>query len=83
MRGWCHGSWCFRVVTYLENRGLFLVCRRVRASAGAESLGEVLARPLPLAFAPISALCPRVPALERVSAVAGMLGRDAVDKAKG
>ena len=21
MRGWCHGSWCFRVVTYLENQG--------------------------------------------------------------
>ena len=70
-------------MTYLESRGLFLVCRRVRASAGAELLGEVLVRPFSPAFAPLSALRPRVPALELVSAVAGMPGRDVVVKARG
>ena len=59
------------------------MCGRVRALAGAGLLGEVLVCLLPLALAPLSALRPRVPALERVSAVAGMLGRDAVDKARG
>ena len=58
------------------------MCRRVRASAGARLLGEVLVCLSPLAFAPLSALRPQVPALERVSAVAGMPGRDAMDKVK-
>ena len=63
--------------------GAALWCHQVRASAGARLLGEDLVCLSPLAFAPLSALCPRVPALERVSAVAGMPGRDAVVKARG
>ena len=35
------------------------------------------------AWLDVGALRPRVPALELVSAVAGMLGRDAMDKTKG
>ena len=34
------------------------------------------------AWLDVVALCPRVPALELVSAVAGMPGRDAVDKTR-
>ena len=83
MRGWCHGSWCFWVVTYLENQGSLSGVSPGPCIGGARLLGEVLACPSPLAFAPLSALRPRVPALERVSAVAGMPGRDAVVKARG
>ena len=60
-----------------------MVQRLVRALTGEGLPGEVPACLFPLAFAPLSALRPWVPALERVLAVAGMPGRDAVDKARG
>ena len=48
-----------------------------------ELLGEVPSCLFPLALTRLRALRHQVPALERVSAIAGLPGRDVVDKTRG